>query len=355
MKILHVTECLSAGVLDVILRLAKQQSASGHEVHVLHAPRTNTPADEEISAAFGDDANVRRAGSTDQPLRTRLMNLRTDLRRMTTRSFFDVIHLHSTYAGLVGRTLGLQNVVYTPHAFAFLRQDKSGLVQTAIYATELILARRCVGLIAVSNSEAAAAKRLRFKSVRVLPNVLDLKSTPLLVAGSHGQRVRVVNAGRWAYQKGTDRFERAASSLKDDADFMWIGADPMGNIPQVADVTVTGWLQPAMAMQMMAAADLMYFTSRWEGMPVSLMQAQAIGLPVVAIDCPGVEDVVIDGETGYIVSDEAEGLERLRALVRDTTLRQQISQRAREARHRFDDEGYGDRAVATYRSLIASV
>jgi len=120
-------------------------------------------------------------------------------------------------------------------------------------------------------------------------------------------------------------------------------------------VMVTGWVHATAAMQMMSEADLMYFTSRWEGMPVSLMQAQAIGLPVVAMDCSGVRDVVIDGVTGYVVSDENEALQRLQELISDGALREQFARRAREARNRFDDEGYGDRAVETYRSQLSRV
>ena len=52
---------------------------------------------------------------------------------------------------------------------------------------------------------------------------------------------------------------------------------------------------------LMAAFDAFVFASRWEGLPRTILQAMAAGLPVVATRVDGVPDAVDDGETGYLV------------------------------------------------------
>lgn len=47
-------------------------------------------------------------------------------------------------------------------------------------------------------------------------------------------------------------------------------------------------------------------TSKWESLPFNILEAQAVGLPVVAFDIPGPQDIITDTETGFLVGDEQE-------------------------------------------------
>ena len=88
-------------------------------------------------------------------------------------------------------------------------------------------------------------------------------------------------------------------------------------------------------------ASLLVLSSRYEGLPMVLLEAQAFGLPIVACRCKcGPADVVTDGEDGFLVADgdTQELAQRMMALMADEALRQQMGRKAKVASHRYDEE-----------------
>ncbi|OQW92730.1 MAG: hypothetical protein BWK78_00790 [Thiotrichaceae bacterium IS1] len=83
--------------------------------------------------------------------------------------------------------------------------------------------------------------------------------------------------------------------------------------------------------ELMNMADAYVMSSRWEGMPMVLLEAAASGLPIVATDVGGNREIVVKGKTGYLVSpDNAEQLEN--AMLSMMTL-------PPRERHRWGSEG----------------
>jgi glycosyltransferase involved in cell wall biosynthesis len=105
----------------------------------------------------------------------------------------------------------------------------------------------------------------------------------------------------------------------------------------VADaVTVTGFVPDVAAYY--TAADAFVSSSVSEGLPVTILEAMSSGLPVVGTDIPGVDEVVEQEESGYLVSPEdpsalAGAMERLA----DDETRRRLGENGHErARKRFD-------------------
>lgn len=105
-----------------------------------------------------------------------------------------------------------------------------------------------------------------------------------------------------------------------------------------------------------ASADIFLLPSRVEGFPISLMEAMATELPVVASAVGGVPDLVRHGEDGFLHdADDIEGMaQSVRTLVDDTALR---ARQGRAGKQRileeFSMKKMGDRALKRYEDILA--
>jgi glycosyltransferase involved in cell wall biosynthesis len=102
-----------------------------------------------------------------------------------------------------------------------------------------------------------------------------------------------------------------------------------------------------------AAADLFAFPSPTDTMGLVLVEAMSAGLPCVAVGEYGPGEVVIDGETGFVVPfDERPFADALARLLRDPSLRHRMGQAARQRARHFDPESAGDAMLNTYYETV---
>jgi glycosyltransferase involved in cell wall biosynthesis len=104
---------------------------------------------------------------------------------------------------------------------------------------------------------------------------------------------------------------------------------------------------------LLAAAHVVVSTSHTEGLPVSLLEASAAGLPVVATDVGGVGELVTDGSNGLLIppGDAQAAADALKRLAGDETLRVHLAEQARRS---FETSGHSpagaaDHALDLYR------
>jgi glycosyltransferase involved in cell wall biosynthesis len=266
-----------------------------------------------------------------------------ELRRLAGRGDIDAVHLHSSKAGFVGRlallgTMMPVRVLYSPHGLAFLNTRRP-LASAAFFALEWLAGRTRFDPVACSDSEAEMLLRVTRREPQVLENPVD----PAFFAVTRLEQPTplVVTLGRVCEQKAPEVFAELAVRVRVDhpsAQFVWIGSgskDSDGNaVLRAAGVTVTGWLSAAEVRSWLARATVYVQTSRWEGLPLSVIQAQAVGLPCVVTDVVGNRDAVIDGETGFVAADVDELAAHVELLLREPVLRRAVSQPARAAAER---------------------
>ena len=340
MRILHITEALGGGVAHSLSQLAKAQAADGHQVVVVHSVRPDTPLD--LLADLYPAPIDRRV----LPMVTSI-NLVADMKALIKIYALlkeenpDVIHLHSSKAGVLGRLAALlqgkrSRVFYSPRGFAFLREDVPHGKQKLFLNLERFASKLGGTVIGCSGTEADLA-RLDVGHARtyLVENSVDLSAVPV-AGGSTDGAVRIVTAGRICYQKAPWRFRDIALGCVDlSVEFVWLGDGDLracvmvdGTLP--THLKVAGWLPRAGVYAELANADIFVLPSLWEGMPLALIEAQAAGLPAVVSDVVGNRDVVIEGKTGFVCKTDAELLRKTRLLINDSALRQRMGQAARE-------------------------
>jgi glycosyltransferase involved in cell wall biosynthesis len=119
-------------------------------------------------------------------------------------------------------------------------------------------------------------------------------------------------------------------------------------------VKFLGRRQPAEVRATFRDAAIFVLPSLWEGMPASVMEAMAAGLPVVATDVAGTQDLVVDGVTGYLVPERNPAVlaDRIEALIKDPARRRQMGE---AGQRRIATEFSMDRMVGRYATLYAGL
>jgi len=111
------------------------------------------------------------------------------------------------------------------------------------------------------------------------------------------------------------------------------------------------------AMELLKGFDLFALSSLHEGMCTSLVDAMAASKAAVATQVGGVPEVLVDGETGFLVPprDHEAMADRIIALLRDDALRARMGEAAlQRARDRFNVDRMVDSTIATYERLLGT-
>lgn len=247
-----------------------------------------------------------------------------------------IVHCHSSLAGVVGRLAAWKAdipAIYTPHAYAFLSKEPSRMTCKAFYAAEWLLARLGMATIACGDEEYKLAKHLSGRCpVFLVHNGIN----PATLA-PHSQAARerlnkrlVVGAiGRTSRQQDVALFNSIAATLRESCDFIWIGAD-VGNTDIISSVRKTGWLPHELALGELARADVVLHLTRYDGLSCALLEAMALQKVVIATDTPSNRAIVKHGETGFLITDSTDTVNRLRLLLQDDNLRHSMGNAARQ-------------------------
>jgi glycosyltransferase involved in cell wall biosynthesis len=380
MKILELVESAAAGVGRHVVDLTAGLIARGHQVHLLYA-------DERSDQTFAEDLRrlEKRSGfqafqvsMRQWPSRsdvTAVLALRQHLRR---HGPFDLLHCHSTKAGLIGRVGLVGHPVkrlYTPHMFFTMQPERGALTKWAVARMEEGLSRLCDRLIVVSREEYAHALDLGIpaQKLTLVPNGVSLEQPRLSAADRDAIRqqwgvcdaeVCIGFVGRLASQKSPQTLLRSFATLLQRTSvpvrLVMIGDGPLeGSLRRLAtELNISEhvtWLGACDARPVMGGFDVLALTSESEGHPLVVLEAMARGLPIVATRVGGISETVAHGVNGFIapVRGVQEIATALEILVNDPELRQRMGQASLRISQNFSVDRMVDQTVALYEQVIS--
>lgn len=359
--ILHVTDAAFAGVLYAVTDMAREQAKRpGTEVAFAYVPRPESPEPAHIRGLAGPDVDVTRLVADPRLSSPALLaRLGGVIRRLRP----DVIHVHSSRAGMIGRAVGLlagrrDHVVYSPHGFSFERAVSGSAMRGAYLRLERAGARMAPALALCSDSEQRLARTAIPRArTAVLANAVDVERLRAIAGGRREDQDRpleIVHVGRITEQKLVGAFGSIAERWSQVSDvparFRWIGDGDRALLPPL--VEATGWLEREEMLRTLAGADIMLFTTAGEAMPMTLLEAQAMAIPVVASRVTGVVDVVDDGRTGILGDTEDDLLASLADLARDPARRRTLGAAATaRMAEKYDMSSLAERSFTAYAEL----
>jgi glycosyltransferase involved in cell wall biosynthesis len=101
-------------------------------------------------------------------------------------------------------------------------------------------------------------------------------------------------------------------------------------------VTFSGWVGHPDLIEHYHRADIFVTATTWEGMPNTVIEAMACGLPVVGTQAPGMDQLVDEGKNGYLVpvKDAAALADRIRRLINNPYERRRMGRESRKIAER---------------------
>ena len=295
----------------------------------------------------------------------------------------DVVHTHSAKGGMLGRAAGWSlngpKVVHSVHGAPF-HPYQNWLARAFFIQCERWAARRCHQLISVADAmtdllvDAKVAPREKFVTIY---SGMDVE--PLLKADEHRSEVRkelgfteehIVfgKIARLFHLKGHEYVIEAAKLIAEDEPnirFLFVGDGLLRSSleKRIAEAGLserfvfTGLVPPEEIPRYLGAMDALIHTSLREGLARALPQSLIAGKPVISYDIDGAREVVIDGETGYLLRPEAveslaEAIRRL-AINRELRVRMGMAGRTRFT-NQFRHQVMTQKIREVYENLVGS-
>jgi glycosyltransferase involved in cell wall biosynthesis len=309
-RLLLASQPLDFGVPGHVLDLVEGLDRDRYEIAVACSPESSL-----WSGLRGrPDISLHPIGHARRPSPLDALSL-ARLRRLVRRA--DLVHGHSSKAGFLVRLAAMSagrrfRCLFTPHGWSFWAAE--GLEARLYLALERRAARWCRTIVGVSAYERDAGLAAGVGTpgqYRVIPNGVDVdrfQAARSPVAG------RIVMLGRLARPKRPELVVRSLARVRErhpGAELWLVGDGPLrgevealaGSLGLAGAVRVTGRRDDV--PKVLAEADCAVLASDYEGMPLSVLEAMAAGVPVVATSFGGIDELIEDGETGFVAESRS--------------------------------------------------
>jgi glycosyltransferase involved in cell wall biosynthesis len=305
-KILYMVEAMGGGVFTYIVDLANEL-VDTYDMYIAYAVRKQTPAnykdyfDKRIHLI-----EVKNFGRAINPVKDFASLF--EVKRIASEINPDVIHLHSSKAGVIGRIAfnGKIPMFYTPHGYSFLMENYKPMKRAMFKLIETVCAKRKCTTISCSVGEHQETLKLTQHATYV-NNGINMAELKEIVDRTDKVEhpFTVYTLGRICYQKNPTMFN-AIAELLPDVKFVWIGDGELRKELTSENIEITGWAERATAIKYAVNADVFLLPSRWEGLPISLLESMYMKKICVVSNVIGNRDVIHNGENGFVCAQVEE-------------------------------------------------
>lgn len=321
-KVMLIAEAMLGGIRQHVFDIARGLDKKEFEVYLIYSDnRADDKFFEEIDEV-GKNVKLIKCNEMERSIGLHDMKAYKKVKQYIKEIKPDIVHCHSSKAGIVGR-LAAKNckvplILYTPNAYAFQSPDLSDIKKKIyIYAERYLSRKACSMTINVSKGEMNKALEYKLdvpeKFTLIyngipeidLPDKEELKEKIGLK-----MNVKYVGfTGRCAKQKDPMTFLEIAKqviSRRDDTEFIYIGDGELQE--QMQDWIINNNLTDKIHMlgfrndsaEIVGVFDVYLSTALYEGLPYSMIEAMRAGVPIIATDCIGNNELVFEGINGHL-------------------------------------------------------
>lgn len=285
-----------------------------------------------------------------------------------------IVHTHSSKTGILGRfsakISGVKVVIHTVHGFSF--PSAGTKFERAVYFIFEYFASKCMDALIVMNNADLIIARDRLKippnKIHYIPNGVlvdkyNINPGAVKFRGLKNE-VTIGMVGRLWSQKNPICLLMAVNSLIKSTHcnikLIYIGDGELGQeIIQKAkefsieeNVFLAGWTNDV--PKFLSTLDVFVLPSRWEGMPLSIIEAMVAGIPVIASNIPGNSDLIEDGINGLLFESEnyKDLAKKIDFLIKNYDKAAEMAAHAREvAIDRYSSERHNKLIYELYKNL----
>jgi glycosyltransferase involved in cell wall biosynthesis len=287
----------------------------------------------------------------------------------------DIIHTHNSKGGAIGRIAakkaGIRWIVHQVHGFHFTKQQG---IKKKIFEiiekrlskiTDLILFQNWTDYRAAEVADMNKNAKLLYLGNGISFNEISLVSENIGIESPASiGRLVIGCVARFDSVKNHGMLFEALSSVKTHVPFELhlFGDGPL--IEKYKElvressiesrVVFHGFIDKLSMIETLKKCNLSVLVSKGEGKPRSLMESSYLGLPIIGTDVVGTNEVVKDGENGFLIKlDDSKALaSKLELLYKDEVLWRHLSLNARRiATEEFDENRIVDRLLLIYKML----
>lgn len=236
-----------------------------------------------------------------------------ELKKLIKENKYDVVHCHSTKAGILGRLaackLGVKKIIYTVHGWWPILRYEGMKIKVAIIV-ERYMAKKCTDLVLLSESDKKLTKEMKIGNEEQYSIIYNQITVDKVEKGKLRKELGVCdntkiigNVSRTDNPKNPKMFieiakEYFSNQPSIDTKFVWVGDGILYDecIKLVEQLNLSdkvkfiGFREDG--INYMADFDLLLMTSNWEGVPITILEAMELGVPVLSSDVGGIKEVV---------------------------------------------------------------